>query len=223
MDQYEREEREQSPEKETMRSSPKRFWELVKAEGAGLLLVNAVFVLTCIPLVTIPAAVFALDWVVREALEEMPVKVGRSWEKFLKCWKPAWGAFLLTAVPLAGAGYGIRFYLSFAAKNWVFFLPFMLCSTVFILALLSSVYLYRLLVNGRSLSGETVRLAVMLGLGRPFRALLAAAWYYVPLAAGVLWFPLTALYLLLIGFSIPCLLGNLVLRKAPLLDRETTD
>lgn len=25
------------PEEETMRSSPRRFWELLKAEGAGLL------------------------------------------------------------------------------------------------------------------------------------------------------------------------------------------
>jgi len=66
---------ERDPEEETMRSSPRRFWELIKAEGAGLLLVNVVFVLTCIPLVTIPAAVFALNWEVREALDDKPVKV----------------------------------------------------------------------------------------------------------------------------------------------------
>ena len=127
---------------------------------------------------------------------------------------------MLTALPLVGAGYGARFYLSFAARNWVFFLPFMLCTTVFIVTLLSSVYLYRLLANGRRLSGETVRLAVMLALGRPMRALLAAAWYYVPLTLGVLWFPLSWLYLVLAAFSIPCLLGNLVLRKVLILDEE---
>ena len=127
---------------------------------------------------------------------------------------------MLTVVPLVGAGYGARFYLSFAARNWLFYLPFMLCTTVFIMVLLSSVYLYRLLANGRRLSGETVRLAVMLGLGRPMRALLAAVWYYVPLTLGVLWFPLSWLYLVLAAFSIPCLLGNLVLRKVLILDEE---
>ena len=55
------EQRERDPEAETMRSSPRRFWELVRTEGAGLLLVNVVFVLTCVPLVTIPAAIFALN------------------------------------------------------------------------------------------------------------------------------------------------------------------
>ena len=211
---------ERDPEEETMRSSPRRFWELLKAEGAGLLLVNVVFVLTCVPLVTIPAAIFALNWEVRGALDDKPVKVRGYLAKLRRNWGRAWGAFLLTAAPLAGAGYGALFYLSFAAGNWMFYLPFMLCTTVFIMALLLSVYLYRLLANGRQLSGETVRLAVMLGLGRPMRALLAAAWYYVPLTLAVLWFPLSWLYLVLAAFSFPCLLGNLVLRKVLILDEE---
>ena len=97
----------------------------------------------------------------------------------------------------------------------------MLCTTVFLLTLLSSVYLYRLLVNGRQLTRETVRLAVLLAAGRPLRAVLAAFWYYVPLAIGALWFPLSALYLFLLGFTLPCLLGNLVLRKVLILDKET--
>ena len=124
------------PEEETMRSSPRRFWELLKAEGAGLLLVNVVFVLTCVPLVTIPAAILALNREVRESLDDKPVKVRGYLAKLRKNWGTAWGAFLLTALPLVGAGYGARFYLSFAARNWVFFLPFMLCTTVFIVTLL---------------------------------------------------------------------------------------
>ena len=211
---------ERDPEEETILSIPRRSWELLKAEGAGLLLVNVVFVLTCVPLVTIPAAIFALNWEVREALDDKPVKVRGYPAKLRRNWGRAWGAFLLTAAPLAGAGYGALFYLGFAAGNWMFYLPFMLCTTVFIMALLLSVYLYRLLANGRQLSGETVRLAVMLGLGRPMRALLAAAWYYVPLALAGLWFPLSWLYLVLAAFSFPCLLGNLVLRKVLILDEE---
>jgi len=42
----------------------------------------------------------------------------------------------------------------------------------------------------------------------------------VPLTLGVLWFPLSWLYLVLAAFSIPCLLGNLVLRKVLILDEE---
>lgn len=214
------EQRERDPEAETMRSSPRRFWELVRTEGAGLLLVNVVFALTCVPLVTIPAAIFALNREVRESLDDKPVTVSGYLAKLRRNWGTAWGVFLLTALPLAGAGYGAWFYLSLAARNWLFYLPFMLCTTVFIMALLASVYLYRLLANGRRLSRETVRLSVMLGLGRPMRALLAAAWYYVPVMLGVLFFPFSWLFLILAAFSIPCLLGNLVLRKVLILDEE---
>ena len=157
---------------------------------------------------------------IRESLDDKPVKVRGYLAKLRRNWGTAWGVFLLTALPLAGAGYGAWFYLSLAARNWLFYLPFMLCTTVFIMALLASVYLYRLLANGRRLSGETVRLSVMLGLGRPMRALLAAAWYYVPVMLGVLFFPFSWLFLILAAFSIPCLLGNLVLRKVLILDEE---
>ena len=42
-------------------------------------------------------------------------------------------------------------------------------------------------------------------------ALAAAAWY-LPLAAAVLFFPLSMTYLLLLGFSVPCLLSHFYLR-----------
>ena len=199
-------------------SSPKRFWELVKTESGGLMTVNIAFVLSCLLVVTIPAAVLALHQVIRGMLEDKPGRIGDFFEAFRANWKRAYGAFLLTALPLAAGGCGMAVYFGFASKNPLFWLPFMLCSTVFILTLLASVYLYRLLVNGRRLHRETVRLAVLLAVGRPLRAVLAALWYYVPLGIAVLWFPLSALYLFLLGFSVPLLLGNLVLRKVPDLD-----
>lgn len=209
---------ERTSEEELLTSSPRRFWELIEHEGAALLLLNVAFVITCIPLVTVPPAIYALHVVVRGMLDGKAGKVGAYLTELRKGWRRGWGAFLLVAVPGLAAGYGMSFYLRLAAKNWLFFLPFMLCSTVFIATLLASVYLYRLLANGNRLTKETVRLALLFGLGRPLRALLAAAWYYVPLALAVLCFPLSGMYLFVIGFSAPCLLGNLVLRKVLALD-----
>ena len=121
-------------------------------------------------------------------------------------------AFLLTALPLAGAGYGMQFYLQFAGRNPVFYLPFTLCATIFLSALLASSYLWGLLADGRRLDRETVLLAVKLGLGKPLRAVLAAAGWYGPLAVSVLWFPLSGGYLMLMGFTLPCLLAQFFLR-----------
>ena len=115
-------------------------------------------------------------------------------------------------IPLAGAGYGAGFYLRFASSNVVFYLPFMFCATIFLAALLAAGYLYGLLADGRPLGKETVLLAVKLGLGKPLRSILAAVSWYGTLAAGLLWFPLSGIYLLLIGFSIPCFLWQFFIR-----------
>ena len=43
------------------------------------------------------------------------------------------------------------------------------------------------------------------------RALAAAGWY-LSLTAAALWFPLSGIYLLLMGFSVPCLLWQFLIR-----------
>lgn len=90
------------------------------------------------------------------------------------------------------------------------FAPFVVCSTVFLVTLLASAYLYGVLSTGEGVR-QSVRLSLMLGVGKPLRAVLAVLFYYGPLAA-VLAFPISGLYLLVIGFSVPCFVGNFFLR-----------
>ena len=192
------------------------FW-LLGGEAAGLLKLNLLFLLACLPVVTIPPAYHALHRLARRLVQGRGVRCWpQFWEIVRREWKTAWAAFLLTALPLAGAGYGMQFYLQFAGRNPVFYLPFTLCATIFLSALLASSYLWGLLADGRRLDRETVLLAVKLGLGKPLRAVLAALLWYGPLLAALLWFPLSGAYLLLIGCSIPCLMGRLAL--APVLE-----
>lgn len=191
----------------------RRFLEIVSQEAAALLKINLLFLLSCLPIVTIPPAVLALNRMIRPMAAGRPARSRpRYWEAFREGWKRSYAAFLLTVLPLAAAGCGARFYLGFASENPVFYLPFMLCSTVFLAALLASSYLYGLLSDGRALNRETLRLSLRLGLGRPLRAVLAAVGWYGPLAVSVLWFPLSGGYILLIGFTLPCLLAQFFLR-----------
>lgn len=197
------------PEKTGVR----RFLEILQQESAALLKLNLLFLLACIPVVTIPPALFALNQTARAMAAGRPARCRPGFfSSFRRYWKTACGAFFLTVLPQAAAGVGMSFYLGFAAANPIFYLPFMLCSTIFLVSLLASAYLYGLLADGRVLDKGTLRLALALGMGKPFRAVLAALCYYVPLAAAVLWFPLSGIYLLLIGFALPCLLGNFFLR-----------
>jgi hypothetical protein len=197
-----------APEK----TGPARFLEIIQLECVTLLKLNLLFLVSCVPLVTIPPALFAMNCVVRKMVLDQNVDCLYDYKTaFRTYWKRAYGAFFMVAVPLVVAGYGVYFYLSHAAENLLMFLPFMLCSTVFLVALLSSVYFYGVLSTGAGLK-SAAKTAVALGLGRPLRATLAVLSYYGPLLAAILAFPISILYLLMLGFSVPCLLGNFYLR-----------
>lgn len=195
----------EAPEKTGMR----RFLEILQEETAALLKLNLLFLVSCIPVVTIPPALLALHQLCRRAV------VGDAargyWKAFKAGWKKGYGAFLVMAVPMVLAGYGAVFYLSRAASHPMMFLPFMLCATVFLTVMLSTGYLYGLLCSGRPLR-EALRSALVLGLGKPLRGVLAALCWYGLTAAAVLAFPISGAYLVLIGFSLPCVLEQFYVR-----------
>lgn len=189
-----------------------RFLELLGPACAPLLQLNLLFLLTCLPVVTIPPSLLAMHQVVRRLVLDQPVRCLRDYfAAFRQNFVRSYGVFLATALPMGCAGYGMWFYLRLAAGNPLMYLPFVFCSTVFLTALLASPYLYGLLSGGKSLR-ESVRPALLLGLGKPLRAVLANIVYYVPLGAGIALFPLSGLYLVITGFSLPCFVGFFFLR-----------
>lgn len=205
------------PEPEAGKTAPERtgfarFLEIVSSQCGSLLKVNLLFLLGCIPIVTLPLSLYAMNCVVLQMVRDRPIKCLRDyWEAFRRNWKRGYLAFLLTVPPLGLAGCGARFYLGHTSSNLLLWLPFLVCSTIFLVTLLSSGYLYGLLGSGKTVR-EAVRLAVLLGVAKPLRSVPAALCFYgLPLLA-VLLFPLSGLYLLLIGFSFPCLLGHFYLR-----------
>lgn len=189
-----------------------RFVEILSLECGTLLKLNLLFLLCCIPVITIPPALYAMHCVVRRMILDQPVDCFYHYKTdFKKYWKRGYAAFLLTALPLVLSGYGVWFYLSRAMTHPVFFLPFMLCSTVFLATLLASPYLYGFLTVKQSVK-EALRLSLLLGVGKPLRAVYAALSVYGTVLIAILEFPISAIYLLLIGFSVPCLLGNFFIR-----------
>ena len=188
------------------------FFDLMGRHCGALLKANLLFLLGCVPVVTIPVSLFALNRVIRRVMLDKPVKCAQVYgETFRRSWKRSWLAFLVTAVPLGAAGCGMWFYLHYAASNPLFFLPFLVCSTIFLVELLASGCLYGLLDAGKSLK-EALRLALLMGIAKPARTVPAALCGYGLLAAAVLLFPLSGLYLLLLGGSLSCFWGNFYLR-----------
>lgn len=189
-----------------------RFAEILSLECTTLLKLNLLLLLCAVPVVTLPPALYAMHCVVRKMILDQPVDCFYDFKTaFRRHWKRGYAAFFLVAAPLGLSGCGVWFYLGRALEYPLFFLPFMLCSTVFLTVLLASPYFYGFLTTKPTVK-EALRLSVLLGVGRPARALLAVLSVYGTLTIAILEFPLSAVYLLFIGFSIPCLLGNFFIR-----------
>lgn len=189
-----------------------RLTEIFSIECVTLVKLNLLFLLSCFPVVTIPAAVFAMNRVTRMMVLDQPVTLVYHYKTaFRKEWKRAFAAFFAVAVPLILSACGVWFYLSRAMTRPVLLLPFMLCSTVLLLTLSASTYFYGLLTTERSFR-ECLRLSLLLGAGRPLRGALAALAVYGSLVFALLEFPVSGIYLLLMGFSVPCLLGGFFVR-----------
>lgn len=185
----------------------KRFLEIIQTEFLSLIKLNLLFLILCLPVVTLPAALFAAH---RAARKMVLGTFGACWPEckaaFRPGWKRAYGAFFLTALPLGVGGYGASFYLGHARQSLLLIVPFAFCTLVCLITALASPYLYGLLADGRPFRAS-VRTALLLGIARPLRGALAAlCWYGLPALALAL-FPLSGAYLALIGFSFPFLLG----------------
>lgn len=190
-----------------------RFFQIIGQDCDTLLKVNLLFLLTCVPIITIPPAFYSLHRISRRMVTDKVVRTwSQYWEVFRKEWKQAYAAFFISIFPLIVAGYGAWFYLSRTSGNVLFYAPFVFCAVVFLSLLLGSGYLYGLLADGRGLTKETVTLALRLGLAKPLRSVLAAVSWYGMLTVSVMWFPFSGAYMILIGFSLPCMLWQFFIR-----------
>lgn len=197
---------------EPEKTGPARLWQIVQIEAGAILQLNLLFLLTCIPVVTIPLAVYGMNQVIRKMMLDQPVLCFHDYRAAIRQgWKRAYAAFFLVAVPLVTSGVGVWFYLLRAMESILFLAPFVLCSTVFLATLLASTYLYGLLCAGMGVRQAT-RTALILGIGKPLRAVLAAACGYGLMLFGVLELPISLMYLVFLGFSLPCLLANFFVR-----------
>lgn len=89
----------------------RRFLWVLGQETAAVLKLNLLFLLCCLPVVTIPPALLALHRSVWTLAAGRPARAELFWGCVRREWRRAWSAFLLTALPLVCGGYGLVFYL----------------------------------------------------------------------------------------------------------------
>lgn len=189
-----------------------KLWEILEGNWGTLPQINLLFLAGCLPVVTMPLSLYAMHYVMRRRVLGMPKDNWADFKTgFRKFWKQAYAAFFLTVGLLAVSGVGAWFYLRQAAENFLLFAPFVLCSTVFLTTALSGEYLYGFLIDGLPVK-EALRRAVICGLGKPLRSIGTAVCTIGIVAVSIIAFPFSGLYLVILGFSVPCLLGQFFVR-----------
>lgn len=179
------------------------LWELVQ--------LNLLFLLTCVPLVTIGPALTALDACFSDILQKQ-----RRDEPILPRYFAAFRSRFLAALPwglalLAGSfvlGFALFWYGSLASGSWLYvpFTALSLLGLIFFLGILS--HLFLLLAEGGMEAGETSlpKAAALRALTRMKQTLTGLAAAFILLAAQLLLLPATVPLLLSLGLSVPGLI-----------------
>lgn len=181
-----------------------RFFQVIWIEFWNLLLLNVLYVLFCLPVVTIPAATAAFTAELCDMVRDRPrMLVHRFWSVFKREWR---GATLLGLVGLL-----IAALLFGALAAVLFFLPpiftyLLLPATAIVLFLFSMawIYTYPLLVLTQLPLHHVLRNAVSLSLICAKHAAVAVPLCGIILYYALLYFPISVPFLL---FGVLSLLG----------------
>ena len=186
------------------------FFDILMREGWSLLLLNLIYFLFCLPVVTIGPATAALSRVTVTMVRDKNVYAWRDfWEAFRKNWKQGllFGilctavsaletASLLTALAAGAAD---------ASQSWMLFSA----GAAGLVGLSIGIYIFPLIAYVELGSGDLLKNAVFLAFLGKGRTLAAVAVLTVlDLAAALLW-PLSLPWLLAIHFSLCSLISSM--------------
>ena len=189
-----------------------RFCEIFTLECRTMLKLNLMTLFACLPVITIPPALCAMNAVVRKMILDEPVECSSDFRAaFAKYWKQSYLVFLLATILPLFTGAASLAYAHMAVENLLYFVPCILSLFTFVATMLASSYLYPLLSTGLPL-GQCIKYAFILGIGKPLRAIPCFAINFGLMFLTVCFFPLSLPYLVLIGLSIPCLIGQFFVR-----------
>lgn len=119
------------------------FFDILKREFFELIKLNLLFLVFCIPLVTIPAAICAMNKVLLAMVQDENHFLFHDFlEAFKANWKQAsFGGYLLTLGIFASL-FGLRFYFGGIGSSVLFYVPVSISFLVLILMVVMGFYFY---------------------------------------------------------------------------------
>lgn len=201
------EDREDTPARE----APARLSEILTYDCFTLVRIGLLTFLVMVPLITIPPAYMAMNALVRQVLQGKVVRCRDFWPAFKAGFLRSYGAFFVAVLlPVLALACAV-FYAGRVEEQPLLFALCVFSILIFAPSVLAAPHLYPLTTAGVPLA-QAVRESVLLGCANPLRAFFATLIHNGLMLFGVAFLPLSVPYFLLGGLSVPCLIGQFLVR-----------
>jgi hypothetical protein len=188
------------------------------------ILLNLLFVLTSIPLFTLPQSIYSLNKSISYILsggEESIIKV------YFKAFKMdvlySFCVGLLSIIILSGLGYAAFFYY-LNSEQWYYLFLFFLLVILFLISYSIFMYSYLMLISVKLPLKSILKNAIILTFSFPKESIVGTVGSLSVLVLGSLYFPYSTPFLLLLVFSISCFISSFfclsVIQKNIILRRQ---
>jgi uncharacterized membrane protein YesL len=195
------------PGKGVYKNQPQRsrfafFWVLFQRKFWVLIQLNLLYLIFCLPVVTIGPATAAMSYILRQFVNERPVfLLSDFWEQFCQNWKQSLAFSVIQALFIAVMAVSFQYYYYSALEHTWVFAVLGLCFVIILLSVFASFYIYLMIVTLDLKLSAIIKNAfifAILGLKTNFITLFFVIVSFSPL----IFFPFTIMLPLLLNLSL---------------------
>ena len=172
-----------------------RFWDMLK--------LNIIFIIYCIPVVTIGPAFGALTSITMSMVRNKHIYIFSDFhESFKTNWKQSFIFSFIISLLFALLYYSTLFYFKLAQQNHIFYTVFFFCIFITVILGLACLYIFPVLTTISLSIKDVFKNSIFLSIVCLKNTLLGALVYGFILILNLLFFPLTIPLLFIFTFSI---------------------
>lgn len=180
-----------------------QFFDLFFRKFGRLVQLNLLYILFCIPIVTIGPATAAMTKILREYTLERPVFLFSDfWEAFKENFKQGFIVSLFQAIVIALIYSAVIYYVSLTVKSVWFLILLGFIGLIGLILLFASYYVYVMMVSVQLNVFQLIRNSILLAFAGARTNILTFLFSTGILVLSILFFPLSIPIMLLFTFSI---------------------
>ena len=172
----------------------RKFWKMIQ--------LNLLFLVCCIPIVTIGPAIAGMTYVLRNFATEKPTfLVSDFFDAFKSNWKQGFGLSVIFAAISAIAGVSFFWYFANSARSWLMLIPLGLCILFCLVLLFMQFYVYLMAVTVELKLKYIIKNSFIFAFLGAKTNLITAFFVLLIAVPCALFFPITIPVIVLLAFS----------------------